>query len=39
LSSAEIKQNYIAGLNSMLSNGNISKQEYNERINELAYDK
>ncbi|HOI59975.1 MAG TPA: prepilin-type N-terminal cleavage/methylation domain-containing protein [Candidatus Pacearchaeota archaeon] len=39
LSSFQIKQNYIAGLNSMLSNGNISNKEYNERINELAYDK
>ena len=39
LSSSQIKQNYIAGLNSMLSNGNISNKEYNERINELAYDK
>ncbi|HOI60246.1 MAG TPA: prepilin-type N-terminal cleavage/methylation domain-containing protein [Candidatus Pacearchaeota archaeon] len=39
LSSSQIKQNYIAGLNSMLSNGSISKQEYNERINTLAYDK
>ncbi|HOI60379.1 MAG TPA: prepilin-type N-terminal cleavage/methylation domain-containing protein [Candidatus Pacearchaeota archaeon] len=39
LSSSEIKQNYIAGLNSMLSSGTISKEEYNERINELAYDK
>ncbi len=39
LSSSQIKQNYIAGLNSMLSNGTISKQEYNERINTLAYDK
>jgi prepilin-type N-terminal cleavage/methylation domain-containing protein len=39
LSSSQIKQNYIAGLNSMLSNGNISKQEYNERISNLAYDK
>jgi prepilin-type N-terminal cleavage/methylation domain-containing protein len=39
LSSSQIKQNYIAGLNSMLANGNISKQEYNERINALAYDK
>ncbi|MDD4376490.1 MAG: prepilin-type N-terminal cleavage/methylation domain-containing protein [Clostridia bacterium] len=39
LSSSQIKQNYIAGLNSMLSNGNISNEEYNERINELAYDK
>ena len=38
LSSAQIKQNYVAGLNSMLANGNISKQEYNERINALAYD-
>jgi len=37
LPSSQIKQNYIAGLNSMLSNGNISKQEYNERINNLAY--
>ncbi len=38
LSSSQIKQNYIAGLNSMLANGNISKQEYNERINVLAYE-
>ncbi|HOI60377.1 MAG TPA: prepilin-type N-terminal cleavage/methylation domain-containing protein [Candidatus Pacearchaeota archaeon] len=38
LSSAQIKQNYIAGLNSMISNGNISKEEYNERINTLAYE-
>jgi len=37
LSSAQIKQNYIAGLNSMLANGNISKEDYNERINNLAY--
>lgn len=37
LSSAQIKQNYITGLNSMLSNGNISKEGYNERINNLAY--
>ncbi|HOI60305.1 MAG TPA: prepilin-type N-terminal cleavage/methylation domain-containing protein, partial [Candidatus Pacearchaeota archaeon] len=36
LSTSQIKQNYIAGLNSMLSNGNISNEEYNERINELA---
>jgi len=39
LSTSQIKQNYIAGLNSMLSNGNISNKEYNERINELAYGK
>ncbi len=38
LSSAQIKQNYIAGLNSMLANGNISKKEYNKRINTLAYE-
>ena len=37
ISSSQVKQNYIAGLNSMLANGNISKQEYNERINNLAY--
>jgi len=38
LSSAQIKQNYIAGLNSMLSNGTISKEELSERINTLAYE-
>ncbi|MDD2288803.1 MAG: prepilin-type N-terminal cleavage/methylation domain-containing protein [Bacteroidales bacterium] len=38
LSSSQIKQNYIAGLNSMLTNGNISKEDYNERINQLAYE-
>jgi len=38
LSSSQIKQNYIAGLNSMLANGNISKEDYNERINTLAYE-
>jgi len=32
ISYSQIKKNYIAGLNSMLSNGNISKQEYNEKI-------
>ncbi|HOI59833.1 MAG TPA: prepilin-type N-terminal cleavage/methylation domain-containing protein [Candidatus Pacearchaeota archaeon] len=36
LSSSQIKQNYIAGLNSMLANGNISKKEYNQRINNLS---
>ena len=39
LSSSQIKQNYIAGLNSLLSQGSISKDAYNERINELAYEK
>jgi prepilin-type N-terminal cleavage/methylation domain-containing protein len=36
LSSSQIKQNYIAGLDSLLSKGNISKEEYRKRINELA---
>jgi len=39
LSSSQVKQNYIAGLDSLLSNGNISKEDYNNRINELAYEK
>jgi len=39
LTSSQIKQNYIAGLDSLLSNGNISKEDYNRRINELAYEK
>jgi len=38
LSSSKIKQNYIAGLDSLLNNGNISKEDYNQRINELAYE-
>jgi len=38
LSSSQIKQNYITGLDSLLSNGNISKEDYNQRINELAYE-
>jgi len=38
LTSAQIRQNYIAGLDSLLSNGNISKEDYNQRINELAYE-
>jgi prepilin-type N-terminal cleavage/methylation domain-containing protein len=39
LSSSQIKQNYIAGLNSLLSKESISKEDYNQRINELAYEK
>jgi len=39
LSSSRIKQNYVAGLDSLLSNGNISKEDYNRRINEIAYEK
>jgi prepilin-type N-terminal cleavage/methylation domain-containing protein len=36
LSSSQIKQNYIVGLNSMLINGNISKEGYNQRLFDLA---
>jgi len=39
LSMSQIKTIYLSGLNSMLASGTLSKQEYNERINELAYDK
>ncbi|MDD4358436.1 MAG: prepilin-type N-terminal cleavage/methylation domain-containing protein [Candidatus Pacebacteria bacterium] len=39
LSQAQIKQNYIAGLNSMLANGNISEEEFSQRINNLAITK
>jgi len=38
LSLSEIKQNYIAGLDSLLAQGGISKEEYNQRINKLAYE-
>ena len=38
-SGAQIKQNYIAGLDSLLSKGTISKKDYNQRINALAYEK
>ncbi len=37
LSQSQIQNSYIAGLNSMLSNGSISKEDYNRRINALAY--
>ncbi len=36
LSSAQIKQNYIVGLDSMLKKGTLSKDEYNERLQALA---
>lgn len=36
LSISEIKQNYIAGLDSLLENGAISKKEYNKRLLNLA---
>ena len=38
LSLSEIKQNYIAGLDSLLSQQSISKEDYNQRISELAYE-
>ncbi|MDD3287318.1 MAG: prepilin-type N-terminal cleavage/methylation domain-containing protein [Bacteroidales bacterium] len=37
LSSSQIKQNYIAGLNSLLANNNISKEEYDQRLNSLSF--
>ena len=37
LSSSQIKQNYIAGLNSMFANGNMSKEEYNQKIETLSF--
>lgn len=36
LSSSQIKKEYIAGLNSLLANNNISKEEYNLQIESLA---
>ena len=36
LSSSQIKQEYIAGLNSLLANNNISKEEYLSRIENLS---
>ena len=36
LSTSQIKQNYIAGLNSLLASGSISKEEYDQRLNSLA---
>ncbi|MDD2628072.1 MAG: prepilin-type N-terminal cleavage/methylation domain-containing protein [Clostridia bacterium] len=39
LSTSQIEQEYVAGLNSLLANNNISKEEYDQRLNNLAYDK
>jgi len=39
LTISQIKQEYVAGLNSLLANNNISKEEYDQRLNNLAYDK
>jgi len=36
LSISQIKQEYITGLNSLLANNNISKEEYNQRLETLA---
>ncbi|MFA7157140.1 MAG: LamG-like jellyroll fold domain-containing protein [Bacilli bacterium] len=36
LSFSQIKQNYIAGLDSLLSKGSISKEHYNQRLEALA---
>ena len=36
ITSSQIKQNYIAGLDSLLSSGSISREEYNNRVSELA---
>ena len=36
ISSSQIKQEYIAGLNSLLVNGSISNEEYNQRISNIA---
>lgn len=38
LSSAEVKRNYVVGLNSLLFSGNISNEEYKERLNVLSYE-
>jgi len=36
LSVSEVKQNYIAGLDSLFQNGGISKQDYNDKMINLA---
>jgi hyaluronate lyase len=36
LSTSQIKEQYYAGLNSLLANGNIDAREYSERINSIA---
>ena len=38
LSTSQIKQHYVAGLNSLLAKGSISKEEYDQRLNNLALD-
>ncbi|MDD4662074.1 MAG: prepilin-type N-terminal cleavage/methylation domain-containing protein [Candidatus Pacebacteria bacterium] len=36
LTTAQIKQEYVAGLNSLLANGNILKEDYNQKIKEIG---
>ena len=38
LTSAQIKQQYVAGLDSLLSKNLISQEEYNQKLNSLAYE-
>ncbi|HOI60244.1 MAG TPA: prepilin-type N-terminal cleavage/methylation domain-containing protein [Candidatus Pacearchaeota archaeon] len=38
LPQALIRENYVVGLDSLLLKGLISKEEYNQRLNELAYE-
>ena len=38
ISAYQIKENYYLGLNNLLKNGGISKEEYDNRINQLAYE-
>ena len=38
LSLSQIKQNYISGLDSLLSQKSISKEDHNQKVNELAYE-
>jgi len=37
LSTSQIKQEYVAGLNSLLASNGITKEEYNQRLSALAY--
>jgi prepilin-type N-terminal cleavage/methylation domain-containing protein len=37
ISSFQVKENYYAGLNNLLISGNISKDDYFKRVNQMAY--
>ncbi|MDD2489376.1 MAG: prepilin-type N-terminal cleavage/methylation domain-containing protein [Bacteroidales bacterium] len=39
ISESQVKKNYLLGLDYLLNYGSISKEDYNQRINELAYEK